>query len=174
MQELITLSTATYLIIGTFSSRYFIFTAWLCYLTKVAQVRYSTQTSHTNPVTFTYLLSSSKDPSIWDTHLPRVCNIMLWQLLNITFMCHEHNVHLLASVVVWTAAICSYWFVVIFAITRWQLSFTLGQLHLVHNYRGFQVACQNESAKCRVYLPLIRYLTPTSELWYMKNVISRS
>ena len=75
---------------------------------------------------------------------------------------------------VWTAAICNYWFVVVFAITRWQLSFALGQLHLIHNYRGFQVACQNESTKCRVHLPLIRYLTPTSELWYMTNLISRS
>jgi len=44
VQELITLSTATYSITGTFSSRYFIFTAWFCYLTKVDQVRYSTKT----------------------------------------------------------------------------------------------------------------------------------
>ena len=154
--ELITLSTATYSILGTFSSRYFIFTAWLCYLTKVAQVRYCTQTSHTNrysnPVTFTCLLSSSKDPSIWDTHLPRGCNIMSWQLPECD-MCHKHNVHLLAPVIVWTAAICNYWFVVIFAITRWQLSFALDQLHLIHNYRGFQVAYQMKSAKCRVHLP---------------------
>ena len=141
VQEHITLSTATYSILGTFSSRYFIFTAWLCYLTKVAQVRYSTQTSHTNrysnPVTFTCLLSSSKDPSIWDTHLPEGAPLCHDNYM--TFMCQKHNVHLLAAVIVWTASICNYWFVVIFTITRWQLSFALGQLHLIYNYRGFRL-----------------------------------